>query len=398
MEPNSKGFTLVEVLVVMVVFIVVIAISGDAFNTILTHASKMFRSEESNIEGIVGLEMLRHDIQQAGFGLISESSPVAYAVEAVVAPASNYNDGVNGPPRPLVADTISAIADIPAESDYLVIKATNLGRNGASQKWSYLTYSSGYVSPHIWTSNSENFIDNDRVVLVQRRIGATSQTASLVPAVGSFRYLYSNTAFSHLSSTSSSIINVYGVSGAASSDLRMPFNRTDYFVSTSSTKPAVCSKDPNVGVLRKTSVNHADGQLEYIPILDCVADMQVVLGWDLRDGGGAAGNDGSIDTWSDARGAATAAAGGGAFAAAIDVQAAMASAAAIQSSLKVVKVYVLAQQGRKDPQYTSPNPIIVGDPNEVSLTRAYTLSSEMVNYRWKLHRMVVRPKNLTANK
>ena len=75
---NCKGFTLIELIVVMAVFVVVIAISGDAFKTVLQQASKLFRSEESNIEGIVGLEVFRHDLQQAGYGLYTEPLCTAY--------------------------------------------------------------------------------------------------------------------------------------------------------------------------------------------------------------------------------------------------------------------------------------------------------------------------------
>lgn len=407
MTINSKGFTLLEMIIVMAVFVIVLAISGSSFNTVLTQTSKIFRSEESNIEGVVGLEMLRHDLQQAGFGLLSEASPVAYTGEATVAPASSYNDGTNGPPRPLIADNIAALTatadddgksyNIPAGTDYLVIKATSVGTNKVSQKWTYLKFDSSNVYPNIWPSASENFASGtgDKVVLLQRQIGPVTNTATLVPsAAQSFYYAYSNSAFSNFTSASSSVMIVYGVD---TNNLRMPFNRTDYFVSVPVSKPDVCSKDANVGVLYKTTVNHSNGKLLYIPVLDCVADMQVVLGWDLKDSGGAAGNDGVIDTWSDAKGTQTTAAGSGSFASASDVQAALTSAVTIRNSLKMVKVYILAQNGKKDPTYTSPSPIVVGGAGETSLTRSYNLSSEMLNYRWKLYTIVARPKNLPAN-
>ena len=40
-----------------------------AFNTIITNSSKSSKIEESNIEGMIGLEMMRHDLEQMGFGL-----------------------------------------------------------------------------------------------------------------------------------------------------------------------------------------------------------------------------------------------------------------------------------------------------------------------------------------
>jgi hypothetical protein len=213
-------------------------------------------------------------------------------------------------------------------------------------------------------------------------------------AAQAFYYAYSNAAFSSFSTSNASLMSVYGVD---SNDLRMPFNRTDYFVSVPTTKPDVCSKDPNVGVLYKTVVRHSDGKLVFTPVLDCVADMQVVLGWDLRDGSGVPGTDGVIDTWSDAKGTQTIAAGSGTFATAADVATALTSASTIRNSLKMIKVYILAQNGRIDPNYTSPSPIIVGGNGESSLTRSYTLTSGMLNYRWKLYTIVARPKNLPAN-
>jgi hypothetical protein len=99
---------------------------------------------------------------------------------------------------------------------------------------------------------------------------------------------------------------VYGVAPKASSTngLGMPFNRADYFVAipgSSSQLPSVCA--PGTGILYKTTVNHEannpGGKLTYTPLVDCVADMQVVLGWDLWDASSnTLGQDGTIDTWS----------------------------------------------------------------------------------------------------
>ena len=78
------------------------------------------------------------------------------------------------------------------------------------------------------------------------------------------------------------------------------------------------------------------------------------------------------------------------------VQAAFNSAETIRNAMKVIKVYILAQNGRKDPNYQGPASIAMGEAGELSLTRTYDLSS-LRNYRWKLYRIVVRPKNLIAN-
>ncbi len=81
---------------------------------------------------------------------------------------------------------------------------------------------------------------------------------------------------------------VYGVD--PDTDLRMPFNRADYFISNANV-PQRCA--PNTGVLEKVVVNQNGGGLtNFLPLLDCVADMQVVY---RRDTNG----DGTIDNTTD---------------------------------------------------------------------------------------------------
>lgn len=76
---KEEGFTLVEVIVVMSVFIIVLmisaSVSASAFNKVLTKSKDITKSEESNIDGVVGLEMFRHDLIQAGFGLFNDLDP-----------------------------------------------------------------------------------------------------------------------------------------------------------------------------------------------------------------------------------------------------------------------------------------------------------------------------------
>lgn len=435
MQTNNRGFTLVELIVVMAVFITVLAITASAFNTILVQATKLFRSEESNIEGVIGLEMLRHDLTQTGLGLFTEFSPVAYKGEAKNLPASAYNDYNTSasnpgkePPRPIVTgndlaagqtndDDSSGTTKFVAGTDYLVIKGTTVGRNQTAQKWTYLEYAPPNVIPHAWPSASENFVTNESVVLLKRQVTSSTQTATLVPdgsGVESFYYAYSNVAFNALASGTNAVYTAYGIASRSDNKIRMPFNRADYFVSLpvdasgnpdTTRIPNVCAKDaagaphPDVGILYKATIDQdgsaSGGKLEYVPLVDCVADMQVVLGWDM-DGNGA------VDTYSNANGTQCNPCG----ATVATIQAALSTAnnstsstvPNIRNNLKMVKVYVLAQDGRRDPGYTSPSPIIVGDNGETTLTRSYDLAAKgLRNYRWKVHRVVVRPKNLPVN-
>jgi len=118
---GNKGFSLVETVVAMAIFVVIMLITGAAFKTALSNVSLVNKSEESNIEGVVGLEMFRHDIAQAGFGLpdsLNSTVPINY-LEAKYSPASAYNDApgnvINSTnvPRAVVAATTLITSPIP---------------------------------------------------------------------------------------------------------------------------------------------------------------------------------------------------------------------------------------------------------------------------------------------
>jgi hypothetical protein len=69
----------------------------------------------------------------------------------------------------------------------------------------------------------------------------------------------------------------------------------------------------------------------------------------------------------------------------------------IREHLKMVKVYILAQEGKSDRHYQSPATYDVGNVGELSLSRRYNLSAAQQKYHWKLFRIIARPKNLLSN-
>lgn len=416
---NQKGFTLVELIVTMAIFIFVIMITSDAFNVIITQSSRLMKSEESNIAGMIGLEQFSHDIQQGGFGLphrFPATAPVYSEADGV--PASTYNDAPSNVPRAFSSgDNLTGISgggsagNIVDGSDYLAIRGTTVGRAIASQRWTYLRYSSSTPKPNTWPSASENIEENAKVIVLNRTFNNGQYTNQLVTNSGLVANpenvdYYSATyradglndsgwddtaAFNP--TTPNEVYFVYGLDkGGGSTNLRMPFNRSDYFVSrptSSGSMPVACA--PKTGILYKTTVRQTSGILDYIPLVDCVADMQVVYGWDLKNGG-SAGTDGLIDTYSSADGDPAIGEASNA-----EVQAALTDAAAIRASLKLIKVYLLVQNGAKDKNYTSPTTFELFDDGLSTLGRTYTLDSNMLNYRWKVYRIVVRPKNLQSN-
>ena len=166
---------------------------------------------------------------------------------------------------------------------------------------------------------------------------------------------------------------VYGVD---SGDLIMPFNRADFFVMTppagagSSGMPADCA--PHTGVLYKSTLNHSDGSFTQMPLLDCVADLQVVFGLDTS-GAGFINSHTSVP---------------------------LDSARNIRSQLREIRVYLLAQEGKKDSGYSYPSATVtVGESFGGTVQgRIFDLQSLIgsgwQNYRWKVYTIVVRPMNL----
>jgi hypothetical protein len=110
-----------------------------------------------------------------------------------------------------------------------------------------------------------------------------------------------------------------------------------------------------------------------LPILDCVADMQVVFVSD-NDGDGEA-NDINQDL--------------------------ILTAEAVRK-VREVRVYILAQEGQRDRSYTYPNQTVrVGETIATggigNVGRDFDLDANVTDwqrYRWKLYTMVVRPVNL----
>jgi len=357
---GERGFTIIELLVVVLIFGFVLAATSDMFVGILRGYKQQSKIAETNIEGIIGLEMLRRDIEHAGYGLPWMMSGASY-LEATDANALVYNDSSSNPPR--------AILSLPDANNraYLVIKAINVARNDTCTKWNHLP-SSGLPTP--WTSTnpaSENLNPTDRVIVISPGTPVTNSRALVVSGSGNFFTQYDSLS-GFLSPDETRVI--YGVDPPdGTHPLRMPFNRADYYVSTSS-PPGRCAS--GTGVLYKAIVSQIDGSFtptntNILPLLDCVADMQVVFSLD-RDSNGTLS---STTVLTDPAGNAL-------------------NAQQIRDQVKEVSVYILAQEGQRDTGYThNSNSILVG-PSAFNLTTI----PNWQNYRWKVYTLVVKPNNL----
>jgi len=359
---REAGFSLIELLITMFIMGFVLYMSSDMFVGLLRGYKQQSKISETNIEGIIGLELLRRDIVSAGYGL-PWSLSTTYD-EATNAVAAVYNDSpTNSPPRAVVSgDNITDAAYVNG-SDYLVIKAVNLAQNDACSKWTMLP-NTGIVTS--WAPSTENLVNTDRVTLISP--GSTAANSRTLVARGTYLDMKA------LSAPDETRV-IYGVAPTDSNPLRMPFNRADYYVKkTGVTIPGRCAS--GTGVLYKAIVAQSDGGFSgnVFPLLDCVADMQV--SYDLDRAG-----DGTISpsvVLSDAGGTPL-------------------TAQQIRDQLKVVRVYILAHEGQRDDNYTNPTTtILVGQ--SASLGRDFPLSSlgdpNWRHYRWKVYSLIVRPNNL----
>lgn len=372
---QERGFSLVELMITIVIFIMVIAASSQIFTALLTQFKQQSKIGETDIEGTIGLDILRRDLANTGFGLPGNMNGVQYA-EAVDDSALFWNDRDlnDGPPENPARGTDAALASNPpgalrgknnqgihnadaaagainvalanSVSDVLVIKGTNVGMSDSAQRWTYITNTGAL--PNVikgWGTGAgapDNFRATDRVVVMKpdpngrvnilQKSGTDFYTnfGSIDPATAS--------GFQPTANSYESFV-MYGVD--PNSTPRMPFNRADYYVKRpAGGMPGRCA--PRTGILYKSTINNDvdtsspknGGKHAELPILDCVADMQVKFCVDTSATPNPAAPTLTIvdaDYFEDK------------------------PAADIRARLKDVQVYIVAQEGQRDANYDFSN-------------------------------------------
>ncbi len=376
---REKGFTIIELLVVMTVFAIVIALAGSTFSLLLGQSKQQARTSESQIEGIIGLELLRTDIEHAGFGLLwsfptndlsgnpvtvsytEAGAGVKYSASITDIPF-NYNDATNNVPRAILSGSLKGLN----KSDVLVIKSTVAGLSSTSQNWTYISKdSSGAVSVKPW--GSDDLVNGDKVI-VMRPITPDFQMKQLIMAAPDDFYTTFSTsglATGFFPTEVSEMFIIYGLSTSATTPVR-PFNRADYFISDVRV-PTSCA--PKTGVLAKAILNHdASGTLSTaLPLLDCVADMHIVFRRAI---------DGNLNNMEDRD----------------NLLGLNLNAQQIREQIKEVRVSILTHEGQRDRNYKYPNDTV--DVGGRSFDLKKNIGANYQNFRWKVHTLVVKPKNL----
>lgn len=376
---NSKGFTLIELIIVCLILVLVILITSSAFEKIISRSGELSKASKSNIDGIVGLELMRADLESTGFGLpwsfdgginyteCKDNSGIVPGIDS----KTDFNDAPSNPPRAVMSKTATS------GCDYLVVKSAAVGDERASRKWSYAGYSSGLGILRSY-KGGENLDDNDRIITLSVGFGADAANSGtarqLVHTAGGAYYHTINSAIANPSpGDASEYFVAYGIS--SKNNPAMPFNRVDYYVYRPNTMSQSCATGPGVGNLYRASITHPDSGYNEMPLLNCVLDMQVYYMLDRN-------NDGDIKPEKTLSGL---------------------SAQQIREQVKSIQVSILAQEGGIDRNYTYPG-------NSISISATYNGSSlsklwndtmlqaaagkNWKNYRWKVHTIAVQPKNL----
>lgn len=396
---RQSGFSLVELIITMTVFVMAIAAVTTIFVPMLTQFKQQSKVAESQVERAIGLDILRRDIEQAGFGLPWVIPAGVNYQEADVEPKTpwidrDYNDGP--PTNPTRGAEIGGNSNPPGavrsgnnvglnNSDVLVIKASSVATNNAATKWTYVVaVAAGGHLVNVWGSTVEDLYNGDRVIVMIPMRGTTNQRM-LVHSGGGFSLQFNSAGFplAFAPSTENDIYLVYGID--PDTNLRMPFNRVDYYVRTPAgvgEMPPRCAN--GTGVLYKGVLNQADGLFDEIRIIECVADMQVIYGWDAdEDGDFEPGVAGSTDAYIN------------------DINNRMSSG--VRERLKEVRVYILAHEGQRDTGYNfsgyngaCSHCVVVGEfglGSDVDLA----VIPDSDQYRWKVYTLVVKPMNLRSS-
>ncbi len=364
---REEGFSMVELMIAMTVFIVATAATSNIFLGMFTQMKQQSKLGESGMENAIGTEILRNDIVHAGDGLPWVIDNVLLYTSEAVGAGAIYND-VGIVPRAIRSGNAAGVF---AASDIMVLRGLNMTGNVAAQKWTQLRRDD-VLGP---VTRSWSFMDDlnnsDTVIVVDPGTDASNNRKLIAittfGTVGPLAPL--DSAWYYL---------VYGLDTGGT---QMPFNRADYYISTNpGLVPFHCAKatggGTGTGVLVKAEVSQTDGTYSELPLIDCVADMQVVYRMDLN-------SDGDFDDANE-----------------VVEDISGFNAQTLRTQLGEVRIYVLVQVGQRDANYTNLSSTIdVGENLPAPAGTFYgtdnfslaTITANWTNYRWKVETLVVRP-------
>lgn len=372
MSDDRRGFSLIEVLVAIAILGFIMAMNSQLLERMVLGQRKQAVVVTNQFESSLGLEILRSDVSNAGFGLADEfsSTPSNYS-EAGSSPALTFN---NTPDVPMAIQHSNnvAVSGYIQNSDYLIIRSPAVGMQSAAGKWSNITS----TTVHYWNDINLDLTTNDYMIIIKPR-SQSGGNSKLIVSGGVYAIKYPGQGADVDANFRPNVSEGerFLAFGMGTTLPTMPFNRADYYVRTplrvSEINPN-CA--PNTGILYKEVIGEPDANINPYPLIDCVANMQVVFRLDTNMDGIP---DQTVNTISGL------------------------SAYDIKLQVKEVNIYILAHEGTKDSSFKSdianPTAYLVGPTaalgTNVNLTGLDTSSADAwKQYRWNTYKLVIKPK------
>lgn len=377
MRSAVRGMTIVELMVSMTVILLLTAAAGAAYLKLIRASKTQSMISDTYLEKVCGLELLRYDIEMAGYGLPHNLNGNTYSEAASVSVVPNpasFNDAPDGIPRAF------ALADNNGtnQSDVLVIKSVVASVSRTSSKWSVLYFDGVNSKIRQWQNPASaqfDFASGDRFIIQDE------SNRFLQPASGTWSFTFSTSYWTNADALPhpTSDAKLYIVYGISTGSLSMPFNRVDYHLGRpTGTFPSRCA--PSSYILYRSTINQSDGRRNEQPLLDCVLDFQVAFGLDT-DG------DRAIDTWQSQLSLT-------------DTDASGSIADEIREQVREVRVFILYQEGECEDTYFFDDNLTLGDGNTTTLStfvpggNPAERCNNTFNYRWKVAKLAVKPVNL----
>jgi type IV pilus assembly protein PilW len=308
-----RGLSLVELLVTIVITLILISAIYLSYLTLFKTSQRETVSSEAQIEKAVALEIMRLDIEHAGYGIATNSK------------------------------------DLPIEwnGTMLTIRSVYNVANEKTNKWGVVKCDSS-GNYHIITAEPEDFTNSDYVV-------------ALEPIGGSTKYVF-NGKFKDLCSsvTANRYYLLFSYDGNVTNGCSDQFcNKISYYLKESTAIPNYC-------LTNSTLIRQSNGRKT--PLVYCVYGFTVRFDW---GNGTVEENKAMLLTNSTT------------------------SASEIRENLKLVRVYLLTQEGGYDPNYLSPENFTVEvDGKSVSFSLPGNPNSKLRHCRWKVITLSVKPMDL----
>jgi prepilin-type N-terminal cleavage/methylation domain-containing protein len=363
---NKSGFTIIELLIVLVIFSIIMAGLFSVYQVHLRQQVKEFRRGQTSMEDNIAITILERDLVMAGYGLAEDYSQ--WTTNSALLPYS-----------------ARATNDLSANGDTLRLRGTAIYIDSeVSQRWEFvqsLDPLNGYAPTfaNLQRNESDEELKANNVVVMME---TTAKQLQVLDANNwSYKYTSNTANVRGVNSNADYVFNplqssatLYGMHTDPASMPAAPYYTIDYSVLDydANTRPINCA--PGTRALRRNSEGNSQ------PLFNCVLDFQVAFGLDTND-------DGELDMWDN----------GGNYAAA--TYTGMTGPTVLNRCLKQIRVYILVQDGGFDPGYTYPTDRIRN--GELTLMGGATgrdvdiAALNLKNgYKWKVISLAVTPRNI----